>query len=783
MIIERIYIESFGVLKNINLSTNSQINVFYGENESGKSTIAAFLKFIFYGYKGHKSNSTAGAMGVGAIGEDKTKILKNIKEAKEEENIPIAENEKRLYTPWSADKVAGNIIVHFKDKKYKIEREFTEREKTRVVDLNTNMAILDGEDPGEFFFKMPEEVFVKTAFLKQFDTSETGGEELSDMIQNIMFTADEDINTQKTLKRLEDAKNLLLTEDDGIARGVIANITKKRNALQESLEESVKDQRELFQMEGKIKDIEEKMLANNAKKSELFDELENYRAYNAGQELHKIENARRQVNTLEAEYNKVVERHRYEDFIPTEEYSKELLDIAAELEKKKEKLNNNLHYRETAFKKYNECIEKNNSFKIIEHEGGIEDIGEEYTKLKKREKLFTILGILFIALYILTAAGMAFAYLAAVLTNIIILIAIPLPFIILVVTFFILRGKNIRKVEEFYQSFDFNSESDFAAVLDDYPDTEAQLEIFKADLDICNDNVIDCEKEFDSIYNEAKSLLLNWNKTPESDDKDIKDFVKFANQASEANDKIIQAKNIYEQYKSQLDLMLEGVDENQLKKLAADARTPNYDEKRIARDLEILVKANDHMHQMEHEVEKNIAVASKLPEPIILYVQIMFLDSKIEELTQKYNSLCFAIETLKEACDELKNSVSPRLSEMASNLFKMATGGQYSGLFVNPELELNFNDNLTSKSVEFLSASTKDIAYMCLRLALLDLLFENEMPPLICDDSFVRLDRNRFENLSKVMSAISRKTQIFIFTCHEREASLFSQLGANIITM
>ena len=770
MVIERIYIESFGALKNVHINTNSHINVFFGGNESGKSMLAAFLKFIFYGYKNYQN----------------VKDVKDAKDSKEDDpalTSSLLSNEKKLYTPWSAgmSKVAGDIIVHHKDKKYKIEREFAERDRTRILDLNTNMAIQDGENPGEFFFKMPEEVFLKTAFLKQFSTSETGGESLAEMIQNILFTADEDINTQKTIKRLEDARNQLLIEKGGVSQGIIPILERKRDTLQNSLEESIKDQRELFQMEGRIKDLEEKMLANNAKKNEMTDELENYKAYDAKQELHKIESARRQVNTLEGDYKKNIERYSYEDFVPTAEYSRELMEIAAELNIKKEKLNNNANNRKAALEKYNECLEKNNSFKIIEYEGGIEDIGEEYTKMKNLEKVFTVLGVLFIGIAILALAGATFAYFAEIITNIYTL-SILAVFIVPIILFFTLRNKKVRAVEDFYKSFEFESESEFAAVLDDYPDTEAQLEVFKADLDICNDAVIECEKEFDEVYSEARRLLLKWNKTPESDDKDINDFIKFANQASEAHEKITRAKNTYEQRKAQLDLLLEGVDENELKRLAAIARTPNYDEKRIVRDLEFLEKQNEQMHQVEHEVEKSIAVASKLPEPIVLYAQILFLNNKIEELTQKYDSLCLAIETLEQSCDELKNSVSPRLSETASNLFKVATGGKYSGISVSPNLELEFNDNMTARDIDYLSSSTREIAYMCLRMALLDLLFDNEMPPVIFDDSFSRLDRNRLESVSKVISAVSRKTQVFIFTCHEREVNVFQQLDAHVIT-
>ena len=50
MLIERIDIESFGMLRNMHVTINNRINVFFGSNESGKSTLAAFIKFMFFGY-------------------------------------------------------------------------------------------------------------------------------------------------------------------------------------------------------------------------------------------------------------------------------------------------------------------------------------------------------------------------------------------------------------------------------------------------------------------------------------------------------------------------------------------------------------------------------------------------------------------------------------------------------------------------------------------------------------------------------------------------------------
>ena len=50
MIIEKINIKSFGMLTDMTLEFSPTINVIEGQNEAGKSTIAAFIKYMLYGF-------------------------------------------------------------------------------------------------------------------------------------------------------------------------------------------------------------------------------------------------------------------------------------------------------------------------------------------------------------------------------------------------------------------------------------------------------------------------------------------------------------------------------------------------------------------------------------------------------------------------------------------------------------------------------------------------------------------------------------------------------------
>ena len=773
MLIERIDIESFGKLRNIHIQINNRINVFYGPNESGKSTIAAFIKFMFFGYTG-------------------------IKEAK------IDKNEKNLYTSWDSNKIAGSLFVFYKDRRYKIVREYTEIERTHVIDLSTNTRVPEAEagQPGEFFFKMSEESFTKTAFLKQLATTEIGGEELSTTIHNILFTADEDLNTKKTLQHLVDAKRILVSENDSAEDeenktqrpGVIDNLEKVRMDLSSKLENSQKEQLELFKIEGSIKDLEEKILANNAKKNELEDELENYRAYHASQELQNIETARKQVETLKQAKEKVIEKHAHGEFVPTMEFSRNLLSYVEKVSAEKEKLRRSSERHSISLIKYTECAEKSKNFKVIENAGGVDEIGQEYLKKKSKAKKLSILKILSIVLLVLAIGGGAALYFSDIFTNLAILGAGAALFVFLTVIFIITEKQAKLDIVEYYEMFDFKSESDFAYVLDDYPDTEAQLSILQHDLDTCSADVLEKQKAFDEVYSEARELLLQWNRTPDSDDKNADDFIKYANLAAEAADEIKRATDLYEQHKQKLDFTLENVDERALRKLAAAARKPNYDEGDIIRKLDFVDKQNRNIREKAHAQSGKASVITKLPDPAILKSQIGFLDDKINDLTTKKNALSLAIDALAQSFTELRKSVSPTLSKSAGDYFKIITGSKYEDLFVDAKMDMSFEDtsavnrsgnDALKRSVDYLSAGTRDAAYLCLRMALLELLFENDIPPLICDESFLRMDNARLENLTKILLALSRKTQIFVFTCHEREVKLFGSMTgtAAILTM
>ena len=80
------------------------------------------------------------------------------------------------------------------------------------------------------------------------------------------------------------------------------------------------------------------------------------------------------------------------------------------------------------------------------------------------------------------------------------------------------------------------------------------------------------------------------------------------------------------------------------------------------------------------------------------------------------------------------------------------------------------------KSVDFLSGGTRDLAYIAVRLALVDMLY-TERPPLVFDESFAHQDNVRAKAMMKALVKLAKEgSQSFIFTCRNREGTLATEL-------
>ena len=292
MKINKIKINSYGKLKNKEINLENNLNIIYGKNESGKSTLLKFILNIFYGASKNKK------------GKD------------------ISDFEK--YKPWNSEEYSGKLSYELDNKnKYEIYREFNKK--------NPNIFNENGEDilkefnidknkGSEFFFEqtqISEEMFLATSVAMQQEVKIEKNTQniLIQKISNLLETGEDKISYKKAVEKL----NRIQLEKIGTERSrekPINIIQKNIEADEEKINELKKYENleyELEEEKNKIKNkINEKEIKNNLlKEIKIKNEKNNLENEKIKIKENIIEENKNKINlinnNLEKINNKILE--------------------------------------------------------------------------------------------------------------------------------------------------------------------------------------------------------------------------------------------------------------------------------------------------------------------------------------------------------------------------------------------------------------------------------------------------------------------------------------------
>ncbi|NMA94681.1 MAG: AAA family ATPase [Clostridiales bacterium] len=169
--------------------------------------------------------------------------------------------------------------------------------------------------------------------------------------------------------------------------------------------------------------------------------------------------------------------------------------------------------------------------------------------------------------------------------------------------------------------------------------------------------------------------------------------------------------------------------------------------------------------------------------------EIDSLQEELEDVCIQRDRLTLLKNIIEAADKKLKEEHQPDILKRASNYFKIITDNKYSRISLaddNSEtIYVSERDNPYPIEVsETISRGTKEQIYLSLRLAMMDHLDEEYRMPAFLDEVFINWDGMRIQNSFELLKEISRKRQIFIFTCHDWLAhSLLNNLKAQLIDM
>ena len=259
MILEKLYIDGFGKFSDYSLNFSPSIQILYGENEAGKSTIHAFIQAMLYG-------------------------------------IPKGASKKEIffqYRPFSkALGFGGSLTFSHQGKSYCVQRDFLQGGEAHITILPQGEKLFEGESFLQSVLSpFSLESFKNTVSIRQLKSS-TEREmvyELQAMLSNFQESGNVELNPQAALDYLEQ-------EEARLREKMIPDATKRYSGL---LGEVKNTRRSLSLLEAEeAQSSEEKSIKGLVPKEAMIEATNREETLELQRKVAKIEETREEWNRL-----------------------------------------------------------------------------------------------------------------------------------------------------------------------------------------------------------------------------------------------------------------------------------------------------------------------------------------------------------------------------------------------------------------------------------------------------------------------------------------------------
>ena len=241
MHLDRISIKGFGKLKNREISFRKGMNVIYGANEAGKSTVQSFIMAMFYGLKAGRTSASG---------------------------LP---SPRKRFMPWDGEPYGGAVVYTLDNgSTCRIERDFSSN--TVVVydaaynDITDSFSYGKDKQPmiGETHLGMDEMTFENTVFIRQMGVrlDSSGSTILAARLVNLDSPDIDGLIYQRAEAALTDAlKNRVGTERSRIQpldklQSELKRLESEHKVLEGRQKEKEKLMQELSEIRAKLRELE-----------------------------------------------------------------------------------------------------------------------------------------------------------------------------------------------------------------------------------------------------------------------------------------------------------------------------------------------------------------------------------------------------------------------------------------------------------------------------------------------------------------------------------------------
>ncbi len=761
-----LHIDGFGMFENHSLSLSSGINLIYGLNESGKSTLHAFIEGMFYGF----------------LNPD----------VKQKRYLDLH----KWYQPRSNAPYKGALLFEKDGTEYRLHRTFKKgSDSVRLYKEVNGEEITDSLDIDPVsklpdiaaFIDMPYRLYRNTLSLRQLSpqTDEEAQDDLLTRLRNLNATQTESFSVEKAVRHLEKA-----ISEIGTARAPTkpyAQALKRKESLDEEYENAKKHHEYLLEERRRIDEIREDKRALNAEKEDLEKTLRKQENMKEKQRLdaidERVEKIRRMVEKASqgegsVDYpaiEKAIEAYP-ECFEQAESHRDHIRDLRTErksLSTEEDVLDDDAFQ---ALKEDRSTLKQLTGQDDIRNLEKLEEAVDARRTLHKKGKSRALRAL---SVTVMTAiSGVLLAVLHLLLE------ISALPFIILLfislvafVYFLHLYFRKIPALKKWHEAAEAMYENkshdvketreQIDAILERYsvPDTEAFLAYYgreesrREQYKRNNERIREIDEAMEELSKEYAPLLKRFALpfTPEGLDCLIR-----MRKLHEYLEEMLEGER-FEDYRARVESAprekLDGYESNR----------PSLEKKqRELERIERRITEKEASHEARKERHRPLATIEH---------ERLQAEEETSRLLRKRKVYEKAKQLLEDVSTTIAETFSPTLEHHVGHYLERFTDDAYTRIKLPKSLDFRV-EHPSHKDFEdktFFSAGTLDQIYLAIRLGTLDALEKGDVP-LILDDAFVNFDAQRLKRALETLDRVQSDRQILLFTCHLRESEALEEL-------
>ncbi|MCI7322076.1 MAG: AAA family ATPase [Lachnospiraceae bacterium] len=786
------HVENFGKLSDVTIDFKEGLNLFHEPNAWGKSTLAAFLRIMFYGFDSKKESGSF----------DKERVV---------------------YRPWQGGTYGGELDFSFQGRDYRISRTFGKTEKTdtfHLYDLHTKLECHDfSSDIGIEIFGLDSASFKRSAFIAQNDCECGSTDAINAKLGNLVENTNDINNFETAQKRIHDRMNKLSPDR------ATGSIRKRKNTitlLQEEL-------RSYDAAESAAREISDKFSEKQKQKAELMEIRGQYaKALQLASEESRRESLKNTYESLcqeEEQKRKKLSlyQHMFPGRVPRDQEFVEKNQQIQMLGVLKTTIHN-LGLTEEEKTQYHKLSDMFDLQKPSEKE--MEDIGKELDRLEKLKEeksqletkisyfeamamqnedeethapsrkplmlagiLVLLAGLVACGVFRLTSllpAAIVFpAMLAASAVAVLGIVLFGLGKYLAVRDEKLQRQQEEKRIEEEKRLHEPVEE--IQKTMDEAAKEISRIETrvtaffgryhVVCDISSARTKLYELKGQMQD-YERLKARESRSQAAQEEYDRTQETLVSFGKETEMVlGDDIaggigrMQLKAAeYRMAQKDYDIVLEKKKqferENDIAQFEIKNQCPYpLDElNRMIQDVderieEVREAIEQYRHQLE-DLEEQLDARDEKQQQLLLCRQ------EQEEETEKYEILGITQDFLQNAKEQFSARYLGPIENGFGKYYEMLTGEKEKSYMVNANIDVQIKEQGEMRESKWLSAGYQDLLGVCMRLALVDAMYPGEKPFLILDDPFVNLDEDKIVHGRDLLNRISEEYQILYFTCH-----------------